>query len=220
MTPEHPDQFLARLKTQIGRRAHPKLLAIHEACGEIARGPIPRDFSLVHVGKRAGKNGGPALNTLYSPAGKHFGVLIRAWAAFASEAKRPASTQANRPLGTTQAILDAIEDPVLRTLVGERLAELRRLRGEVNTLKATANLIIDRRPKGADSVTPNQRPAQLTDTEWDALRTSISSDWLRRQGWKIGSDGEILTGNANKTVLPIGFYGAVQKLIATSPALK
>jgi hypothetical protein len=100
------------------------------------------------------------------------------------------------------------------------VAERNRLRGEVNLLRANANVVIDRRTlPGRVHVMPEGQVMQvlsplanLTESEIAALRNAISPDFLRQEGWREGPDGQIANAKG-RTLFDIGFANAVRKLL-------
>ena len=219
-----PNQTLAELKAAAGKRAHRNLDVVHEVCRTIHVTPATsgsRDYSLATVGRKTQERGGPTLNTLYAPLGKRFRTLIAAWAAWAGTTmKKPP-----RPVDERSEdgdLLRAIKDPALCSMIGFRLAEAKRCRAELDTLKANTKLVIDRRPRDGTRLANGQQVLQLLGpspellpTERDALQIVASAAWLARHGYVAGPDGEVLARNG-ATVLPIGFLTAVRKLAGGS----
>ena len=177
-----------------------------------------KDYSLATVGRETQERGGPALNTLYAPLGKRFRTLIAAWAEWdGASMKKPPHTAGVRD--DDDELLRAIKDPVVCSMVGFRLAEARRCKAELDTLKANTKLVIDRRPRdGAPLASGNPvlqllgPSPQLLPTEREALQTVASTAWLAQHGYVAGPDGEVLARNG-ATILPVGFLTAVKKFI-------
>jgi len=126
---------------------------------------------------------GMSRNALYNKTSEDFRTLIAAWGKFAGE---PTKKQAAplKPLAEDD-LLRRIDDPALRALLGGIVAERNRLRGEVNLLRANANVVIDRRTlPGHAHVMPEGQVMQvlsplanLTDSEMAALRKAIWGFW-------------------------------------------
>lgn len=220
----HPDELLVQLKGTTGKRAHRNLDLVHEVCREIFNSDdAGKDYSLASVGRQTEKRGGPALNTLYAPLGKHFRAVIKGWAEWdgtrATKASRP-PTAAN----DHEEILRAIKDPVVCSLVGFRLAEARRWKAELDTIKANTQLVIDQRPRDGRATGARACVSQilgsscdLLPTERDALEIVASEAWLTRNGLAEGADGEVVARNG-VVVLPIGFLPAIRRIIGCEDA--
>ena len=86
---------------------------------------------------------GMSRNALYNKASEDFRTLIAAWSSFAGETTKKHAAPL-KPLAE-EDLLRRIDDPALRALLGGIVAERNRLRGEVNLLRANANVVIDRR---------------------------------------------------------------------------
>lgn len=118
-------------------------------------------------------------------------------------------------------LLRRIDDPALRSLLGGIVAERNRLRGEVNLLRANANVVIDRRTlPGQVRVMPEGQVMQvlpalehLTHSEIAALHKAVSPAFLRHEGWHEGPDGQIVNAKG-RTLFDIGFANAVRKVLA------
>jgi hypothetical protein len=162
---------------------------------------------------------GMSRNALYNKASEDFRTLIAAWSTFAGETTKKQATPLT-PLAE-EDLLRRIDDPALRSLLGGIVAERNRLRGEVNLLRANANVVIDRRTlPGHAHVMPEGQviqvlspSSQLTDSEIAALRGAISPDFLRQEGWQEGPHGEIVN-TKGRTLFDVGFTKAIRKLIA------
>lgn len=219
MSPIHPDEVLATLKSGVRPQKQRNLDIINAICREL-HGLGSRDFSLATVGRMSEACHGMSRNALYNKASEDFRTLIAAWSTFAGEPPKKQPSPPN-PLAE-ENLLRRIDDPALRSLLGGIVAQRNRLRGEVNLLKANANVVIDRRTlPGHTHVTQEGRVmqvlsplAQLTETETAALRKAISPDFLRQEGWREGQHGEIVNAKG-RVLLDIGFANAVRKLLGT-----
>lgn len=218
MSAIHPDDVLNAVKARARPQKQRNLDILHQVCAELHR-LSSRDFSLATIGRLSEERGGPARCTLYNAQAADFRALIRAWADYAGEgrAKRVA---AQRPLAE-EDLLRKVEDPALRALLGAIVAERNRLRAEVTTLRAHANIVIDRRVlPGEVSVAPDSHvlqilpaAAQLLPIEHEALEKAISPEFLEGEGWREGPNGEILNAKGRK-LFDLGFATALRKMLA------
>lgn len=221
----HPDITLTELKANIGKRAYPNLDVVHVVCREIHGASAPnKDFSPSTVGRLTQSRNGPSLNTLLSPGGKHFRTLIHAWAAYSGTDTRRPNYSEREPV--KDDIMDAITDPVLRSMVGGKLAELRRVRAELNLLKSKTVGTVDLRPRveGGPATPPTGDTLtevvldvpKLVPAERAALEQVLDEKWRTRAGLRSGANGEVAALRPFRTgedILPVGFLDAVQALL-------
>lgn len=208
----HPDELLEQLKANATPRKARNLDIIHTVCREQhERGST--DFSVATISKIAQERGGPVNSTIHNKTGDDFKGLIKAWANHTGGVTRKVRKLNENPI---YAVLDKIPDPAIRAVMGAVLAENRKLRGEVNLLKANTEVVIDLTAKNAS---PPQEITQclstsqgLTDSEKAALRHAISDQIMQDEGWKTDEHGRILTANG-RTIFKIGFVSAIWKII-------
>lgn len=205
-----PDAVLAEL---LGATPTPRpqkiksLMAIHEVCQAVFE-IGPRDFSLNNIGKLCEKRGilkARGLNN--APAADHR-RLIDAWSKFAGP---PPAKIRNEGL-ISEAYVNRIEDPAIRMLVKRDLAELRRIRAQLNTLKSTKLVQIDRRPVHNAQPLVRDSSKVLTDSERSSLRKAISVEFLASRGWQEIELGEIVN-DRGKTLFEPGYATGLRKLL-------
>lgn len=210
-----PDAVLAGLKAKMSKRAHKNLDLLHEVCREINESPFPKNYGVTEVGRRSEARQGPKTNTLLSPGGRHFRMLIEEWKRFAGVTEKIAKRNDD---DTGPNILDRIDDPVLKQIIARSMADLRRTRTELNELKKTPK-IIDMRPRVENSATSLALPmAELNSADREALSQPLDERWRKRMGLSAGPHGEITTirpFRPGEDVLPVGFIDALAKLLAT-----
>jgi hypothetical protein len=217
MTAIHPDEVLNALKSDARPQKQRNLDIVHTVCREL-HGLGSRDFSLATVGRMSEERNGMSRNALYNKTSEDFRTLIGAWGSFAGETTKKQAASL-KPLAEDD-LLRRIEDPALRALLGGIVAERNRLRGEINLLRANANVVIDRRTlPGHVRVMPEGQVMQVlpalahfTDSETAALRKAISPDFLRQEGWHEGSAGQIVNAKG-RTLFDVGFAIAIRKLL-------
>jgi hypothetical protein len=218
MSAIHPDAILETLKAGARPQKQRNLGIIHAVCRDLHE-LGSRDFSLATVGRMSEERNGMSRNALYNKTSEDFRTLVAAWATFAGEPARKHTTPL-KPL-PEEDLLRRIDDPALRSLLGGIVAERNRLRGEINVLKANANVVIERRAlPGHAHVLPEGQVmhvlsplANLTDSETAALRKAISPEFLSQEGWQKGPHGEIINAKG-RTLFDVGFANAVRKLLA------
>lgn len=219
-----PEELLEQLKANANPRKQKNLDLIHAVCrGQYERGS--KDFSVATISRIAQERGGPVTSTIHNKTGDDFKGLIKAWASHTGGVTRKVRKATNNPIWD---VLDQIPDPAVRSVMGVVLAENKKLRAEVNLLKANANITIDFRTAPGESVksiAPVQvLPADfgLTDAEKAALRHAISDKLLKDEGWWLDDGGRILKIDNGRTVFKIGFGTAIRKIVSvadvTAPA--
>ena len=219
MSTIHPDEILNTLKSDARPQKQRNLDIVHAVCREL-HGLGSRDFSLATVGRMSEERNGMSRNALYNKTSEDFRTLIGAWGTFVGKTNSKQAPSL-KPLAEVD-LLRRIDDPALRSLLGGIVAERNRLRGEVNLLRANANVVIDRRTlPGHAHVMPEGQVTQvlpalahLTDSEITALRKAISPDFLRQEGWHEGPDGQIVNAKG-RTIFDVGFANAIRKSLAT-----
>lgn len=170
------------------------------------------DFSIAAVGKLSQEQGGPSTQTIRNRTGKHFQQLIDAWAAYAGTTrKKPLSVRQKQLLNNNdQHILESIDDPVIRAVVGSLIAERNKYRDQLNVLKANTDIVIDRTAKSQPKVATITN--QLTPIEVEALRAAVSDEFMDDQRWIVMPTGQVKDENGIE-VYKRGYVNGVLKLI-------
>lgn len=218
MTPSatiHPDDVLASLLAKGGRSQRQRnLTAVHEICRRQHQAGS-RDFSIPVIGKLCEAEGILKARALYNAQSADYRDLIEAWQGYAG----PAAPRAPKVLASHDYLL-RIEDPAIRSLMQGIISERDRMKAQINTLKANTHIVVDRRPLGGNVVTsPEAAPvvllpmaSQLTESEKQALRRSISRDFLEDRGWQETELGEIVN-EKGRTVFDPGYATAIRKVL-------
>lgn len=220
MSAIHPDEVLKTLRQGARPQKQRNFDVVHAVCAELHR-LGSRDFSLACVGRMSEQRHGVSKAALYNKASADFRSLIQAWRAYAGDAqpKLPGSRKAL----AEEDLLQRIEDPALRALIGGIVAERNELRAQINTLRSHANIVIDRRvlPGQIKAAHDGQVTQVLTPTEGllllerEALEKAISPRFLEQEGWREGPDGEIRNATGRK-LFEVGFATAIRKLLSAS----
>lgn len=208
----HPDELLEQLKANATPRKVKNLDIIHAVCREQhERGSA--DFSVATISRIAQERGGPVKSTIHNKTGDDFKGLIKAWADHTGGVTRKVRKVRENPV---YAVLDKIPDPAVRAVMGAVLAENKKLRGEVNLLKANTEVVIDRttktlsQPKEIIQILPAS--TGLTDTEKDALRHAISDKLMQEEGWSQDDHGRVLNAKG-RAIFKVGFVTAIRKIV-------
>jgi hypothetical protein len=211
----HPNAVLEALLAKGGRsQRQGNLNKLHLIC-QARYETGSRDFSIGAVGRLCEAGGVLKGRALYNAASADYRALIEAWAAYAG----PPAPKAPIPLASYE-YLARIDDPAIRSIMQAVVAERDKLKAQLNIVKSQTRITVDRRPLGATVVSsPEREPvavvtmsAQLTASERDALRKSISPQFLEQQGWQEGTHGEILN-DRSRVLFEVGYARAVRKVL-------
>lgn len=208
----HPDEYLEQLKANATPRRAKNLDIIHAVCRKQHEGGSA-DFSVATISKIAQECGGPVKSTIHNKTGDAFKGLIKAWADHTGGTTRKVRKVMENPV---YAVLDKIPDPAVRAVMGAVLAENKKLRGEVNLLKANTEVIIDltTKPSSHTRETIQILPVfnGLNDSEREALRHAISDELMQDEAWLQDNHGRILNAKG-RTIFKIGFVSAIRKIL-------
>lgn len=215
----HPDELLEQLKANANPRKQKNLELIHAVCREQhERGS--RDFSVATISKIAQERGGPVKSTIHNKTGDDFKGLIKAWADHAGGVTRKVRKVSENPV---YAVLDKIPDPAVRAVMGAVLAENKKLRGEVNLLKANTAVVIDQTQM---NVNPSRETIQilpaltgLTDSEKEALQHAVSETFLQDEGWSQDDYGRVFNAKG-RAIYKIGYLTALRKILGVVETTK
>jgi len=215
-TKPSPETLLAALQQDASTRTRQSLTLIHDICSE-QHASGSKDFSVATIGKLCSGRGGPSPQAIRNVSGEHYRALLSAWAGYSDGATRkpPARVES----GVADDVLDMIPDAAVRALVGSFLAENRKLKAENILLKTQSNVVIDRRPAIALSVSPSATVVQvmpplstLMPLEVEALRHAISDEQLKNMGWTVDAKtGRVSKGG--RAVFRAGFATAIKKVL-------
>lgn len=207
------------LKAQANARQAKSLSNLNEVLkAQCAAGE--RNFSIAEIARLSIARGGPSASTIRNKTGAVFRRLIEAWAAQAGAAmKVPVNplAKANR-VPKDNELLSKLEDPALRAVFGQIIAERNRYRNELNTLKAHSNLVVDKRPaRQFDQVAPNSSvqvlPAlNLNDMEIEALKAAVSDAFFERSEWTVSPAGQVRNEDGRE-IYKHGYVNAIKKIL-------
>jgi hypothetical protein len=216
----HPEELLEQLKASANPRKQKNLEVINAVCREqYERGS--KDFSVATISRLSQKLGGPVNSTIHNKTGDDFKGLIKAWAGHTGGTTRKVRKATTNLIWD---VLDCIPDPAVRSVMGSVLAENKKLRGEVNLLKANANISIDFRTapgenvKSTDSIQILPADFGLTESEKAALRYAISDKFLQDEGWRQDDGGRIQKSDNGRIIFKIGFATAIRKILGVPQA--
>ncbi|WPC68317.1 gamma-mobile-trio protein GmtX [Rhodoferax ferrireducens] len=215
----HPDELLEQLKASANPRKQKSLDLIHAVCREQhERGS--RDFSVATISRIAQERGGPVKSTIHNKTGDDFKGLIKAWADHTGGVTRKVRKVSENPV---YAVLDKIPDPAVRAVMGAVLAENKKLRGEVNLLKAKTEVVIDQRTmstnQSRDTIQILPAFTGLTESETQALQHAISEKFMLDEGWTQDDYGRVLN-TKGRAIYKVGYATAIRKIIGIAEGAK
>ncbi|SMY16286.1 gamma-mobile-trio protein GmtX [Photobacterium aquimaris] len=207
--PVNPHIILDELCKNATMRTTEALQILHKVLESQSQSK-PLDFSISTVGRLSKAQGGPSTQTIRNRTGKHFQQLIDAWATYAGTTrKKPLSVRQKQLLNNNDIhILDSIDDPVIRAVVGSLIAERNKYRDQLNVMKANSDIIIDHRNKHV----PREQAPQLTPLETEALKDAISDELMYRESWVVMPTGQVKS-TAGEEIYKRGYANALRKLL-------
>lgn len=210
-----PNELISELlNSNLSTRRKRSLEIINEVCKEqYQRGS--KDFSIPTVGHLSKEKGGPAPRTIRNKDGEVYRSLMNAWANYSSGSTKKPKTVKERTINDD--ILESIDDPTTRALVGTIIAENRKLKGENQLLKNTSSITIDMRQDTTPTLNSSkdvevlQPTLNLLPSEVEALKHAISDNLLNTQGWTVDNQGRIKY--KNRAIFKPGFINAIKKVL-------
>lgn len=208
----HPDELFSKLYENASTRKKKTLELINNTCKKQAESDI-KDFSIGTIARLIADDGGPSEQALRNKNAEDYRALISQWAEYyKSTTKKPKKEKTST---VNDDILSSISEPTTRALVGMLIAENKKFKRENSLLKEQTTLTIDMRPvsdiKNNNDVVIVEPSYNLTDSEIDALRSAISSDFMTHQGWTTDKYGRVKENGIQ--VYKPGYVTAIQKIL-------
>jgi hypothetical protein len=209
-----PQELFSQLFDNASTRKKRSLEIINQVCMEQQEhGSV--DFSIATIGRLSEAAGGPTERTIRNKDGAEYQALMHTWASQANGVTRKPPSK--KEPSAMEDILNMIDNPSARALVGVMIAENRKLKGENTLLKTQMQVSIDMRPntqltgangKGTVQVLPT---FNLLPIEIDALEHAISNTLMKEQGWTQDDHGRVKRGG--RTIFKAGFVRAIRKVL-------
>lgn len=192
------------------------LLEAHFNAGE-------KDYSIATIGRISKADGGVGTVSIRNKTGEHFRLLIDAWATKANTTmKKPLAPQ-SRLLDTPSDtdLLKRLDDPALRAVFGQIIAEKNKLKKENHILKKNADVVVDMRPNQAIHAEQVHQgvtvlPALdglLLPSDIEALEDAINQQKMVQRGWTVTKYGAVKDEH-ERPLFKNGFVLAIQKVLA------
>lgn len=213
---ETPEAFVERMSRGADRRRQESLRLILEACDRL-RTTGSKTVTVDAIGQLSSRRGGPGARAIRNNTGSGLAYqrLIEIYREHHGLGAKPGASLVER-----DRLLHGVRDPGVRARIDHLLHENRRLTGEVRLLKhlaaQTAHVTLVP-SEGGDAEIPEAvlgrvLSGRLKRSQLDALRTAFDERRVREAGWVIDERGRVWHGN--REVLPIGFVGAIQAVVA------
>lgn len=205
-------------KSQRTRDSLDKLNALLEAQFNAGK----KDYSIATIGRISEADGGVGTVSIRNKTGKHFRLLIDAWATKANTTmKKPLAPQSKqRGIPRDMDLLQRLDDPALRAVFGQIIAERNKLKRENHILKNNAEINIDIRPNQvihAEQVHQGVAvlPALnglLLPSEIEALEDAINEQKIIQRGWTVSKYGAVKDEH-ERPLFKNGFVIAIKKVL-------
>lgn len=180
-----------------------------------------KDYSIATIGRLSKSKKGVGTVSIRNKTGEHFRLLIEAWAAKANTTmKKPHVESRVLNVPTDFELLKRLEDPALRAVFGQIIAEKKKLRLENNILKKNAEVFVDMRPNQilrsnnenqSIEVLPALRNIFLP-SEIEALRDAIDKKKMEFRGLTSSESGVVKDENG-RILFKVGFITAIKKIL-------
>ena len=182
-----------------------------------------KDFSIATIGRASKAEGGVGEVSIRNKSGEHFRLLIDAWATKAKTTmkKPPLAHSRKNETPSDMELLKRLDDPALRAVFGQIIAERNKYKTENSILKQNKEVTIDMRPNSIASA-PNAQTAIellpaldgiLVNSEIEALKDAINESKIASKGWTVTSHGAVKDENG-RLIFKTGFLLAVKKVLS------
>lgn len=217
-----PEQLYETLSAEAHTRTQKSLKVLHGVCRAQADANNG-DFSIATIARLSAANGGAGDKAIRNNVGPGpiYRQLIEAWANYSGGRMKKPAQRVEAP-AKDYDILARIDDPALRAVVGSMIAEKNKLQRELKTLKASTNVVIDKRIQQTTMTQSEEEPSVevlpalhlLDEGEKQALTHAISDKLLTEQGWQATETGAINQATGRKRrVYQAGYLTAIRKIL-------
>ena len=148
--------------------------------------------------------------------------MIEAWANNAQEMmkKPPVKHSRKNEIPTDMELLQQLNDPVMRVIFGQIIAERNKLKKENRIIKQNTEIIIDMRPKQISQNKTFEQGVEvlpalegiLLKSEIEALKDAINESSMKHRGWSVSKLGSVKDEN-DRPLFKTGFVIAIQKIL-------
>lgn len=181
-----------------------------------------KDYSIATIGRVSKADGGIGEVSIRNKTGGHFRLLIDAWATKANTnmKKPPVPHSRKNEIPTDTELLLRLNDPVMRVVVGQIIAERKKLKAENHILKQNAEVIVDMRPNqniGAEQAHQEIQVLSTLDSlllpsDIEALKDAIDENKMAQLGWTVSKYGAV-KDECERPLFKTGFVLAIKKIL-------
>lgn len=182
-----------------------------------------KDYSIATIGRISKAKGGVGEVSIRNKTGEHFRLLIDAWAGKANTTmkKPPMLHSRKHNIPSDIEILRLLDDPALRAVFGQIIAERNKLKAENHILKHNSEVIIDMRPNQIKyEEQAHQRievlsalDSLLLPSDIEALKDAINEERMAQRGWTVSKYGSVKDAD-DQPLFKNGFVLAIQKILS------
>lgn len=211
----NPNEVFDMLKNGSDTRRIKSLSILHTTLQEYVE-TGGDNFSIRVIAKLSEENGGPKEQSIRNKTGEPFKMLISSWENYARKKvdRKPKPSELRvKANGSPSAkdILKFIEDPALRSMIGIVFSERDLYLRENKLLKNATEIVLDKR--AIINSNENHVANKLTNYELDAIKSAISDDFFKRQGWTSDDDGRVFSGRTR--IYGAGYTTALRKILSS-----
>ena len=158
-----------------------------------------KDYSIAAIGRVSKAKGGVGTVSIRNKTGEHFRLLIDAWATKANTTMKKPPVPQSRKLDTPSDmdLLKRLDDPAMRAVFGQIIAEKNKLKAENRILKQNVEVVVDMRPNqniGAEQAHQGIQVLSTLDSlllpsDIEALKDAIDENKIALLGWTVNRTG-------------------------------
>jgi hypothetical protein len=182
-----------------------------------------KDYSIATIGRVSKAEGGVGTVSIRNKTGEHFRLLIDAWATKANTTMKKPPVPQSRKLDTPSDmdLLKRLDDPAIRAVFGQIIAEKNKLKAENRILKQNAEVVVDMRPNQVIHAEQVHQDVEvlpsldgvLLQGDIEALEDAINEDKMAQRGWTVTKYGAV-KDEYERPLFKNGFVLAIQKVLA------
>jgi hypothetical protein len=182
-----------------------------------------KDYSIATIGRISKADGGVGTVSIRNKTGEHFRLLIDAWATKANTTMKKPPVPQSRLLDvpSDMDLLKRLDDPAMRAVFGQIIAEKNKLKAENRILKQSAEVVVDMRPNQIVHAEQVHQEVEvlpsldgvLLQGDIEALEDAINEEKMAQRGWTVSKYGAVKDEH-ERPLFKNGFVLAIQKVLA------
>lgn len=182
-----------------------------------------QDYSIATIGRLSKTKEGVGTVSIRNKSGEHYRRLIELWATKANTTmKKPPEPQSRKhDTPSDMELLKRLDDPAMRAVFGQIIAEKNKLKAENCILKQNAEVIVDMRPNQVIHADQTKQDVEvlpslsgvLLNADIEALEDAINEDKMTQRGWTVLKYGAVKDEH-ERPLFKNGFVLAIQKVLS------